>query len=378
MEILIVGAGIGGMALAALLKQRGIGCTVIDRSPDLGQAGSMITLYPMGSRVLHGLGLFEDFQHRSSEFRNYEVYNGNGDLLHAFDVTPISKEFGHTGQILRRDLIDLLRRAAEDVPVKTGLGLEHLEQTKNKVAVRFTDGTKAMFDGVVGADGLHSKTRRITFGEEPDHDTGWGLWVWWTAVETPKDTVREYWGKGRFVGVYPTPGLTGAIAAGPTDLIGPESVGQNGYRLRELFSSLGGGAKEIVASLPDDLSELSFWNLSDYRSRAWVSRRVALLGDSACAFLPNAGVGASMALESAAVMADELSRCDASLVPRAFDFYERRRRKRVEAAQDESRKLAVWMATESATLVWTRDQFMKMATVDSLIKSVENSLSVPI
>ncbi len=378
MNILIVGAGIGGLGLAALLRQRGIGCEIVERAPNLEHAGYMLALYPMGNRVLHGLGKFEEFVKRSSPFNTYEVHNGHGDLLHKFDVSKISEEFGYTGQILRKDLLDILRSAAPDVPLRLQNGLEHLEQRDGRVNVRFSDGATGVYDAVIGADGIHSKTRRIIFGEEPDHETGWGLWVWWTNVGIPHDTVREYWGKGRFVGVYPTPFAVGAVAAGPKRLLGPESIGGNGMRVRELFSSLDGGAAEVMNSFPAKTDDLFFWDLSDYRSHRWTSGRVALLGDASCAFLPTAGVGASMALESAAVMADELSRTNAKFVAKAFSLYEKRRRRRAELAQDDSRKLAVWMSTDSAPLVWTRDHFMKFATTDSLVRNISHSLSEPI
>lgn len=70
---------------------------------------------------------------------------------------------------------------------------------------------------------------------------------------------------------------------------------------------------------------------------------MVLLGDAACAFLPTAGIGASLAMESASVLAEELSRSDAVHVESALAFYEARRRPRVEAAQDANRKLAKTM-----------------------------------
>lgn len=378
MNILIVGAGIGGLGLAALLKQRGIRCEVVERASSIEHAGYMLALYPMGNRVLHGLGKFEEFVERSSPFNTYEVHNGHGELLHRFDVSKISEEFGYTGQILRKDLLSILRSAAPEVPLRMGNGLEHLEQKEGRVNVRFSDGTTGVYDAVIGADGIHSKTRRIIFGEEPDHETGWGLWVWWTNVTIPPDTVREYWGKGRFVGLYPTPFAVGAVAAGPKRLIGPDETAGSGIRVRELFSAMEGGGAEVMSSFPTKTDDLFFWDLSDYRSHRWTSGRVALLGDASCAFLPTAGVGASMALESAAVMADELSRTNSQFVSKAFALYEKRRRRRAELAQDDSRKLAVWMSTDSAPLVWTRDQFMKVATMDSLVRNISHSLGEPI
>ncbi|MDX2080611.1 MAG: FAD-dependent monooxygenase [Terrimicrobiaceae bacterium] len=378
MKVLIVGAGIGGLALAALLKQRGIGCAIVERAPDLRAAGYMISLYPMGSRVLHGLGSFEEFRERSAPFDDYRVLNGHGDVLHEFDMRPLSRQFGYMGTILRSDLLEILRAAAPDVSLQYGLGLEHLEQHRSHVDVRFSDGSTGTFDAVVGADGIHSKVRRIIFGDEADHETGWGLWVWWTKVPVPANVIQEFWGRGRFVGIYPTPHRTGAVLAGPKSLLAPEQVGENGLRVRELFADLGGEAKQIVADFPESTDGLFFWNLSDYRSHQWVHRRVALLGDAACAFLPTAGVGASMALESAAVLADELTRTDSGFLPYALEMYQKRRRERVEAAQDDSRKLAVWMSAESAPLVWTRDHFLKSASVDSLARSISESLKQPI
>jgi len=378
MNILIVGAGIGGMALAALLRQRGIACSLVDRAESFGGAGYVLALYPMGSRVLHGLGVFPEFRRRSSPFNTYEVHNGHGELLHRFDMAGMVRESGYTGQILRRDLVEILRSAAPDVPLRTGLGLEHLEQKDGRVHVRFTDGSVGEYDAVVGADGIHSRTRRILFGSEPDHETGWGLWLWWTKSEISRDTIREYWGKGRFVGLYPTPSMVGAVAAGPRRLLAPEVVDGNGLKVREVFSAMGGGAADVMSTFPATTEDLFFWNLNDFRSHRWASGRIALLGDAACAFLPTAGVGASMALESAAVMADELTRTDTEFLPRAFALYEKRRKHRAEMAQDDSRKLAIWMSAESAPLVWTRDQFMKLATIESFAKNIATSLTEPI
>lgn len=378
MNLLIAGAGIGGMALAGLLRQRGIGCELVERSEDFLQGGYAVTLYPMGARVLHGLGVFKAFETASSPFRAYEVCNGGGELLHRFDVSAISEAFGYTGQIRRGDLIRLLRDAAPDVPLRMGVSVERLEQSGRHVEAGFSDGTSGRYDAVIGADGIHSTVRRLVFGEEPDHETGWMLCVWWSVVDVPRDTVREYWGKGRFLGVYPTPSGTAAVAAAPGHLLAPAVSGGCGGKVRELFDGMGGEAHEVIRGFPDETSGLFHARLADFRSSQWVHRRVALVGDAACAFLPVAGVGASMALESAAVMADELSRADAGAIPGAFDFYQLRRRQRVEAAQDEARKLVVWMETESAPLVWTREQFVRHASADSLVQMIARSLETPI
>jgi len=379
MKILIAGAGIGGMALAALLRQRGIEASLIDRAPSFGHAGYMLTLYPIGSRVLHGLGLFDDFVSRSADFRYYEVNNGQGELLHRFDMSVISDRFGYTGQILRSDLLEILHSAVRDTPLRMGISLTDLRQRDGKVHVTLSDGAEETYDAVIGADGIHSQTRRLLFGNEPDRDTGWGLWVWWTDLaDYPRDTVREFWGRGRLVGIYPTPSRIGAVAAAPRELIEDTTIEGDGAKVRELFAGMEGGAAEVMETFPESTENLFFWNLADFRSSTWIQGRVALLGDAACSFLPTAGVGASMALESAAVMADELSRTDAKFLPNSLSLYEKRRKHRAEAAQDDSRKLAAWMTTNSHALAWTRDHFMKVASVESLAGSIAKSLADPI
>jgi 2-polyprenyl-6-methoxyphenol hydroxylase-like FAD-dependent oxidoreductase len=73
MRILIVGAGIGGMTLAALLDRRGVATTLVESAPNFDHAGYMLGLWPLGYRVLHGLSLYERFAAECIEGKHYEV-----------------------------------------------------------------------------------------------------------------------------------------------------------------------------------------------------------------------------------------------------------------------------------------------------------------
>lgn len=379
MKILVVGAGIGGLALAALARQRGVTVHIIERAAETDPAGYVIALYPAGSRVLHGLGVHDEFLARSAEFRFYDVHDGRGALLHRFDLRPVSERHGKIGQLPRAALTALLRSAAPDIPLRRGLSLAALQDRGDRVYTRFTDGSEDEWDAVIGADGIRSQTRRLAFEHEPEFETGWGLWVWWTDLPAvPRDTVSEYWGLGRFAGLYPTPDGVGAMAAGPRALLNEHAVNGEGKWVRQQFEDLEGGAAELLATFPDDTTGLFYRGLNDHCCRAWTRGRLALLGDAACSFLPAAGIGASMALESAAVMADELSRTNARFLPKAFALYEKRRRTRAENAQQDSHKLAAWLATNSPALAWTRDQFLRWASDHSLLTSIEKNLEDPL
>jgi 2-polyprenyl-6-methoxyphenol hydroxylase-like FAD-dependent oxidoreductase len=105
---------------------------------------------------------------------------------------------------------------------------------------------------------------------------------------------------------------------------------------------------------------------------------VVLLGDSSTAFLPTAGLGASMAMESAAALADELSRTNERLVDNAIRYYIGRRQKRVEAAQSTSRTLGKQMFQRNNFMANFRNSLMRYYGQKQLMKSTEKILNQPV
>jgi FAD-dependent urate hydroxylase len=379
MKIIIAGAGIGGMALAALLRQRGVTAVLYERAPNFDHSGYMLGLYPIGARVLHGLDLMDDFLAASERMATYTVCNGRGHEIHTYELGAMLDGFGYSGGILRGELLALLRTRCADVPLQFGVSVTGFEDRNDAVEVKLSNGSTERCDLLVGADGIHSAIRRQLEGAQPDHETGWGCWVWIArGTRRPPNAVVEHWGAGRFLGLYPIKGGLGVVAAAPTRLMGPAAIGRDGAKVKAHFAALGEGTADVLSALPDDLGHTFWWHLSDVRSKSWHRGRVVLLGDSACAFLPTAGVGASMALESAAVLDDELGRTDARFLAGALTRYESRRKPRAESFQDDSRKLASMMMIESVELSWGRDQLMKFYTLDMLAKTITQSLAKPI
>lgn len=379
MKIVIAGAGIGGMALAALLRQRGVTSELYERAPNFDHGGYMLGLYPVGVRVLHGLDLIDGFLATSEKMETYTVRNGHGEEIHTYALGSMLDSFGYSGGLMRGELLALLRSRCQDVPLHFGTTVTGFEEVGDRVIVNLSDGSQKDCDLLVGADGIHSTVRRQLSGESPGHETGWGCWVWVVRGSArPSTAVVEHWGAGRFLGIYPIKGGLGIVAAAPTRFMGPDAVGRDGRKVKAHFAALGDSIADVMAGLPNDLGQTFWWHLTDTRSENWTKGRVALLGDAACAFLPTAGVGASMALESAAVLDDELGRTDARFLPGALARYELRRKPRAETFQDDSRRLASMMMIESLELSWGRDQLMKFYTLDMLAKNIAQSLAKPI
>lgn len=379
MRILIVGGGVAGLTLAALLRRRGITPRIVEKAPDLHHAGYMLGLYPIGSRVLHGLGLYDAFREKTVPMSTYRMGNGEGEIVHRYAMDFLDDRYGPILQCTRPELLHLLEHAVGDDAIEFGVSLESVEPGDQEAVAHLSDGSSDAWDLVVAADGIHSTARRDLFGELPYHDTGWGGWVWWAPEgAVAEDTVTELWAAGGFMGLYPSRGKVGVFAGGPLDGAGADEAAGRRARLRAQFAPVEEGWPEVLASLPDDDADLFHWGFRDVRSPDWVQGRVVLLGDAATAFLPTAGIGASMAMESAAVLNDELSRTNARYLPAALDFFVQRRRERVERAQSDSRRLAHMMFVESTPVAAARDFLMRFYSLRMLARDIVRSFDEPI
>ena len=306
MRVLIAGGGIAGLTLAALLRQRGIAPDVVEAAAGHDHQSYVLGLYPLGARVLHGLGVHRSFTAVS------EPANDPNELR----------------LVARGDLLRLLERAGENERLRMAVRVEDISQFGERVRVKTSDGEARDYDLVIGADGAGSRVRTFVSPKTDSYDTHWACWSWWTPKSHARPA-REIRDRAAALGLYATPRRTGVIACAP----------DRTRRLTQLFSRFDEMAGDALSAAPG-AAEMFHWRIADLRARSWRRGRVVLLGDAACAFLPTAGIGASLAMESASVLADELSRSDANRVESALVFYEARRRPRLEAAQDASRKLA--------------------------------------
>lgn len=377
MRILIIGAGVAGLTLQAALHKRGIETSLIERASTTHHTGYSLALFPIGSNVLHGLGVHKKFMQISQPVRHYRYGNGKGELVHTYDFDHFVEDYGPYQMLGRGELLELLLEAGDHPEIRFNTSVESLVQDENVAKVTFSDGTESEYDLVVGADGIHSSTRRMVFGEADMYKTGWGGWMWWLGGDLPDhDTVTEYWYVGRFIGVYPAKDRVACFVGGPTKEMKVEGNVGVAAHLKEKFDTFEGPAAAVLESLEHQEAPF-YWELSDVRAKDWVNGRVVLLGDSGGGFLPTAGIGASMALESAAVLNDVLMRTDSSYLPKALERFQKRRQKRVFKAQDTSRQLAKIMTVSSAPVAWGRDFLMKFATIEQMLKDVAELMDSP-
>jgi 2-polyprenyl-6-methoxyphenol hydroxylase-like FAD-dependent oxidoreductase len=327
-HILISGAGIAGLTLAGALRRAGHEVEIVERSPTWEVVGAGIMVHANGMRVLRALGL--DVQEAGAVVRRWEFHDQRGDLLCATDLAALWGDVGPCVGIERTRLHDVLRGAA-DVPCRLGVTVTSIDDGGS---VTFSDGTAGSYDLVVGADGVASGTRALTFGSRPPI---YGDQMVWRSVAPVRPLglteLQFHLGDGCFFGLCPV-GDGGTYGFG--NMSGErfhDPVAGRLARLRARFKGFGAAVQEFLAALERDeqvhCAPVEWLELDE-----WRRGRLLLVGDAAHASSPMMGQGGCMALEDALVLAEALG---AATIDEALDTYVRRRLPRVRWVHEQSR-----------------------------------------
>ncbi|GAA4661349.1 FAD-dependent oxidoreductase [Streptomyces youssoufiensis] len=374
-RVLVVGAGAAGLTLAQLLRRQGLHPVLVEKAAPDAAAGYMLALMPLADPVLDALGAMDAYLSRSTPMRRYRIRGRHGQPLREYPMDRLLSEAGHYRGISRGALMDVLASPGGTVTHHTTVTA--IEQTPTTAHVTLDARGRSYagaFDLVVAADGLHSTTRQLLLAptEVSTYDTGWGGWVGWAEPDAEPDLGWEIWGTGAFIGTYPVKDRVGVIVCGPRDATrhGP----------RPFVARARAGLDGVDARLERALHQVAygdetyFWPLTDCRAARWTDGRVVLLGDAAAGFLPTAGIGACMAMESAGVLGAHLAGATPDEVPRRLRGYERAQRPRVEAAQSNSRGLAKLMFRDSRAYSVARDLAFRRAPLEAAIRPIRRLL----
>jgi salicylate hydroxylase len=396
-RILIVGAGIAGITVAQLLRNRGMHPVLVDRSADAermigdNRAGYMLALMPMVDPIIAELGVRADYLDASVGIDRYVAHAHSGRVLRQDHLGDLLAQFGDYRGIARAELLTVL--TADACPVTFGTTVAGLDDDGETVTITWGTGdavrrpASTEFDVVVIAEGTNSRTRTLLNGESVADvvDTAWGGWVCWAEPDEHLDSVDEIWGDGFFLGMYPVKDGIGVFLGCPDarQPLGPRRFAEEVRRKLTGLSPRVAACLDAIANADDPF----FWPLRDARADRWVIGRTVLLGDAAAGFLPTAGIGAGMAMESAGVLARELSTPadNADSLHRAggdpvaaLRRFEQRQRPRVESAHDNSRSLAGLMFDRSRLFAAARDQAFRFISIRTALRPILKLLETPV
>jgi FAD-dependent urate hydroxylase len=328
-RVLIVGGGVAGLALAPMLARPGVAAEVIEREPAWRPAGTGMYLPGNAARALRELGLEARVASRAIGIPRQRFCDHRGRLLCEVDVAGLWATVGPCLAVHRAELHALLREAAKGVPMRLGLAVERIAQREGVVSVEFGDATSGEYDLVVGADGIHSAVRRLTF-EPAAVPRLVGQVGWRFLAPRPPDvtTWSVMLGRGTAFLTLPIDGdrvycYCDVVSSREHDL--PER--DPAERLGELFSEFADPAATLIDAL-DAATDIHVAAIEEVPIDRWAHERVVLIGDAAHATSPNMAQGAAMALEDALVLADCLHRMPA--IPDALAAFQARRRPRTD------------------------------------------------
>lgn len=300
----VIGAGIGGLAVALALRRFGAEVTVLEQAEAITEVGAGLQISPNGAVVLDALGLGERFRACSITARAVVLrdYRGTSDVLR-LDLAKHDPDRRYAF-VHRADLIDLLADAVRDAGVEVRL-LQKVAQVHpgQTPSVEMQNAARLAGDLVIGADGLQSRARVALNGADAPFFTGQ---VAWRAL-VPGPAQAEallYMGPGRHVVTYPLRDgtLRNIVAVQERTLWAEE-----GWHHRDDPENLRGAFADFgpeVQSLLAEAQEPRLWGLFRHPvAGTWYRDGVALVGDAAHPTLPFLAQGANLALEDAWVLA---------------------------------------------------------------------------
>lgn len=327
LRILVVGAGIAGLAVARALRLAGFRPDVTDKLPPGESTETGLYLPGNAARALHRLDLHHPVRPLGQVIHRQRFFDADGAQLCEVDLDTLWAGVGECRALPRADLHRVLLSGAGGA-VRHGAEVRTLDLLPGAVGVTFTDGTTGEYDLVVGADGPRSSVRALAALGGPPRPVGQ---VVYRAVLRDGPPVTEWTALlGQRSGFLMVP-----IGAGRlhlyADEAGTEEPADPLARLRELFADYRGPVPEVLAAL----DEVHVGITDEVELGRWHRGRVLLVGDAAHATAPTLSQGAAMALEDAVVLAESLRA--AGSVEAALVAYESRRRPRTRWVRDRTR-----------------------------------------
>ena len=364
MKVLVVGAGIAGPTLAYWLLRGGHEPTLLEHAHELRRGGHLVDFWGAGFDVAERMGIVPALGQRGHRLAEARAVAANGRQVASFELSAFVGPHERYVSIARSDLAALIY-AALDGRVETVFGdsVRALEDDGDGVHVTLESGSTRDFALVVGADGLHSRVRRLVFGPQERFETNLGL------VACAFDVVGYRPRDDLVTMLYAEVGFQLVRLSLPDDVTMflitarhegdvPENPAAQQSLLRERLSR---GGWETSAALEAMSCARTFYfdRVSQIRMPTWSRGRVGLVGDAAACPSLLAGQGSALAMVEAYVLAAELARSDGDHVG-AFARYHARLATLLRSKQDAARGLGTAFAPASPLRLMARNATLRL------------------
>lgn len=325
-SIAIVGAGIGGLTTAIAFEKLGYAATVYEGSPSIKPVGAGLGLGGNAVGAFKVLGIDQAVIAQGNLFQNFPILNQHGKLIYKVNSEKIRSRFSvENFTIHRAALHAALTAEIKHSEIVLDKRLAKIEPAAGAYKLIFEDGSHAIADILIGADGVHSKTRNFV---NPSGKVRYAGYVCWRAVtenEIGIETGFETWGRNGRFGAVPLANnqiywFLCINAASPRQ---HQVLSKND--LAQLFEDYHDPIPQIINATPNEA--LVYNPIIDLKpQKHFAKERVLLIGDAAHATTPNLGQGACQAIEDVATLYQILQK--EQNIEKAFKAFGKKRLKR--------------------------------------------------
>jgi 2-polyprenyl-6-methoxyphenol hydroxylase-like FAD-dependent oxidoreductase len=306
-QVLVVGAGIAGLAAARAIRELGWDVTVVEQRPGFDGIGTGLFVPANGVRALAALGVLDGIACRGRRIGQLRIRGAGGSAEAMACLDRVWPGVGPSIAIHRSLMQEALLEAVL-VPVRMGVRLTGITAGGTTVDVRFDDSGTARYDLVIAADGAGSAVRGLLW---PDAAAGYAGESWWRGV-VPCPPDLDDWTltlcqAGNLVTIPLGAGLVywGAGVSCPAPF--RDELPGRAARVRDRFGDATGIAAAVLDQVTDDAA-VQFSAAGTAWAEDPVAGHVVLIGDAWHATTPSMAQGAAMAAEDALVLAQELNR----------------------------------------------------------------------
>jgi 2-polyprenyl-6-methoxyphenol hydroxylase-like FAD-dependent oxidoreductase len=308
-DILINGGGIAGPCLAFWLTRQGHTVTITEQARQLRSGGQAVDFRGPSLVVLEKMGLLDQVRASATQMGPLALVDERGKEVGRLPAEVVSGELEIFWGDLARILYDAVR---EDVDYRFGVRVTALADEGGRIEATFSDASTGTYDLVFGADGLHSGVRGLIFGPEDQHVTQLGQYF--GLFDTENHLRLDHCGMacslpGRTVALQATapdkPARASFFLSDPQLVFDYRDTEENKRLFAERFAGIGWEIPDLLDGLAD-APEVYFDSIAQVHLNSYSRGRVCLIGDAAWCASPRSGMGTSLAVVGAYVLAHEL------------------------------------------------------------------------
>ncbi|TCO05373.1 FAD-dependent monooxygenase [Natronoflexus pectinivorans] len=354
-KIAIIGAGIGGLTIGLMLKQKGFNVEIFESSSEIKPVGAGIIIANNAMQVFQKLGMQAKIEKAGNRISKIKITDSQLNSLSVVDLSEYEQKYGVANIAIHRG--ELQRLLAEEI------GYENIKLSKRLIKIEkeelfkltFEDDSTIAIKTLIGADGIKSIVRDQLFSENTLRNANQICWRGVCEIDLPENyqkELNEAWGRGKrfgFVKLNEKKVYWYALA-------NAKNVTTNEVNLVNLFDEFHKDIPSIISSTSKD--QIITNEIIDLKPiYKWQSENVCLIGDAAHATTPNLGQGACQAIEDAYVLGKLID--DGFMIEQSFEQFEQLRRNKAHRIVNRSwtvGKIAHW---ENRIGLWIRNTTIK-------------------